>query len=164
METQPSTTCRWQPPVVTKPIIQDGWRFLFSSQMSSDDRVLYFPNFHLAPEQPSAGSARFPVVPGNLPDRNDLGTRTQIKGKACICTYENCGKSFSKSSHAIFFTTLGRSPTNGWAPDAHGNFFAQMSSHATWESTLGVTPFKCNHCNMAYGRSGHLQGHIKWCH
>nr|XP_034374828.1 LOW QUALITY PROTEIN: Kruppel-like factor 18 [Arvicanthis niloticus] len=139
---------------------------LVSSQMPSDDRVLYFPNFHLAPEQPSAVSARFPVVPGNLPDRNDLRTQTQNKGKAYICTYENCGKSFSKSSHLKSHIShhTGEKPYKCMSPGCTWKFFRSDELSCHMRKHTGVTPFECNYCNMAYGRSDHLQGHIKLCH
>ena len=86
---------------------------LVSSQVPYDDRIFYFSNSHLAPGQSSACSSSFPVVPGNLLDRNnDLRTPAQTKGKAYICPYQNGGKSFQNLpiSKAIFTNILGRSP------------------------------------------------------
>ncbi|CAD5118094.1 DgyrCDS6830 [Dimorphilus gyrociliatus] len=104
-----------------------------------------------------------PAPPGGSQDDRKIDTHPSIKKRSFLCTYKDCKRSYSKSSHlkAHFRVHTGEKPYSCPYEKCDKKFSRsdELSRHKRMHT--GERKFECRICGKRFMRSDHRSKHLK---
>ncbi|XP_005094167.1 Krueppel-like factor 8 [Aplysia californica] len=108
-------------------------------------------------------TSSFSPSSSSLLSSSPSGHVNKLEDKIYPCTYQNCNKIYSKSSHlkAHLRRHTGEKPFHCSWPDCGWKFSRSDELARHKRSHSGVKPYKCDVCTKCFSRSDHLAKHRK---